>query len=106
MDNETWLIELGDEIIDKKSEFGIEELTDYEKAIYCLWVVDYSIRNSGTLDAVEDLYPEALVEFESLAAKHKWLPQLSFTEIVSNQELYYQNYEALCNGLRSVQSNT
>lgn len=106
MDNETWLIEFGDKIIEKKSEVGIEVLTDYEKAIYCLWVVDYSIRNSGTLDAVEDLYPRALVEFESFSAKHKWLPKLSLMEIVSSQESYYQNYDVLCNGLRSVQSST
>ncbi|BCV33574.1 hypothetical protein TUM4442_31010 [Shewanella algae] len=80
MDNETWLIEFGDDIIDKKAERGIEALSNYEKAVYCLWVIDYSIRNSGTLDAVEDLYPEAPVEFESLVLKHNWLSKFRLKE--------------------------
>jgi len=30
LDNETWLIELGDGVIEKKAKFGINTLTDYE----------------------------------------------------------------------------
>ena len=47
LDNETWLIVEGDRIIEKKSKHGYESLTKLEKAIYCLWVVDYAVRTSA-----------------------------------------------------------
>ena len=55
LDNETWLIDYGDELIEKKSEQGFNGLSDLEKIVYCLWVID-SIRNSGTLDVVEEIF--------------------------------------------------
>ncbi|MCA0895125.1 hypothetical protein [Microbulbifer agarilyticus] len=106
LDNETWLIELGDDVIEKKAEIGIEALTDYEKAVYCLWVIDYSIRNSGTLDALEDIYPKAISDLESLIGKNNWLSKFRVKEISSSQEAYYNNFEELCSELRSIQART
>ncbi|MPW29603.1 hypothetical protein F9L16_11430 [Agarivorans sp. B2Z047] len=106
LDNETWLIELGDDVIEKKAEIGIEALTDYEKSVYCLWVIDYSIRNSGTLDALDDIYPEAISEFDSLTGKNNWLSKSSIKDISSSEEAYYNNFEELCNEFRSVQACT
>ena len=56
MDNETWLIEIGDEIIEKKSNSNYEDLSELEKSVYCFWVIDYAVRNSGTLGPFADLY--------------------------------------------------
>ncbi len=106
LDNETWLIEFGDDVIEKKAEIGVKALTDYEKTVYCLWVIDYSIRNSGTLDSLEDIYPDAISEFESVASKNNWLSTFSIQEICNNQEAYYNNFEELCNELRSIQVST
>ncbi|TAA42571.1 hypothetical protein [Corallincola spongiicola] len=104
LDNETWLIEFGDDVIEKKAELGIEALTDYEKVVYCFWVIDYSIRNSGTLDAIEDIYPEAISEFEALAGKNHWLSKFNIKEVSSSEEAYYRNFEVFCSELRSVQT--
>jgi len=106
LDNETWLIELGDGVIEKKAKFGINTLTDYEKSVYCLWAIDYSIRNSGTLDALEDIYPEAVSELEYLSSENNWLSKFSIKEISSSEDAYYKNFEEICNELRSVQAST
>jgi hypothetical protein len=106
LDNETWLIELGDDVIEKKAKSGIETLTDYEKSVYCLWVIDYSIRNSGTLGALEDIHPDAISELEHLTSENNWLSKFSIKEISSSEEAYYKNFEELCNELRSVQAST
>ncbi len=45
-DFETWIIETGDAIIQKQSEQGKAPLSPIEQAVYCLWVIDYAVRNS------------------------------------------------------------
>ena len=50
MDNETWVIEEGDRIIQKKAHFGNNSLTEWESLVYSLWVADSGMRNAGDLD--------------------------------------------------------
>ena len=68
-ENETWLIERGDEIIEKKAAQGYECLSKWERLVYCLWVCDYSIRNAGDLDTGTDIYPNYLPEMRELASE-------------------------------------
>src|SRR5215213_8978179 len=69
-------------------------LTDTEAAIYCLWVVDYSIRNSGTLGAMEDLYPDALVELHRFARERRCdrLSLISDPENADDKEAFCEDY--------------
>ena len=46
-DNETWVVEAGDTVIQKKASCGIERLSPWERLVYCLWVADYGMRNAG-----------------------------------------------------------
>ena len=92
-DNETWLIDRGDEIIGKKADQGIVALSVWERLIYCLWVADYSIRNAGDLETANDLYQGYRTELFSLA------DQLGLSETASaftlqNDQLL-QQYEVL-----------
>lgn len=110
LDNETWLIEIGDEIIEKKSDSGYETLNEVEKSIYCFWVVDYAVRNSGTLDAVEDLYPQALTELNDHANSNGWS---EMSVLIANSsdsamfcDLYYEKFEMACNEVRSSYEST
>ena len=68
-DWETWLIESGHAIIEKKSERGAEALTDMERLTYCLWVADYGMTNAGDLRTSKDLYPDFQIEGLKLAQK-------------------------------------
>ena len=54
-DNETWIIEAGDAVIQKEARLGIGRLTPWEALVYCVWVADYGMRNAGDLDTAEDL---------------------------------------------------
>ena len=58
MTNEDWIIEVGDEIIQKKADQGKEKLSKWETLVYCLWVADYGMRNAGDLDTAQDLYAD------------------------------------------------
>jgi hypothetical protein len=67
--NETWLIEAGDQVIQKKAEQGRDALTACERLIHCVWVADYSMRNAGDLITASDLYPPFREEATQLAGE-------------------------------------
>ena len=68
-DNETWIIEAGDAVIEKKASAGIESLSAIERLIYCVWVADYGMRNAGDLDTARDVYPSFQCEGARLAGE-------------------------------------
>ncbi|WP_332770517.1 hypothetical protein [Phenylobacterium sp.] len=49
-DNETWLIDTGHDVIEKKAATGPASLNPRERLIYCLWVADYGMKNAGDLE--------------------------------------------------------
>jgi len=109
LDNESWLIEIGDVVIEKKADSSYSNLSEIEKAIYCLWVIDYSVRNSGTLEAVDDLHPNALDELHEYANTHNWN---SISTLLSKSENetafcneYYELFDSACNEIRSKYEN-
>jgi hypothetical protein len=79
-DNETWIIDAGDAVIQKKATSGIEALSPSEHLIYCLWVADYGMRNAGDLVTAADLYPSFQTEAVRLANRlHLPFTQESFS---------------------------
>lgn len=68
-DNETWLIDTGDDVISKKAEQGRDALSTCERLIYCVWVADYSMRNAGDLLTAADLYAPFKEEAAQLASE-------------------------------------
>ena len=101
-DNETWLIDSGDEVISKKAECGIESLSDLDRLIYCLWVADYGMRNAGDLATASDLYPPFRVEAAELAAKLSLgfvADSFSLPEPLLEQQ-YHERFERICSDLR------
>jgi hypothetical protein len=58
MDNETWIVEEGDRISQKKARLGFDRLTDWERLVYSLWVADYGMRNAGDLSTARDVYAD------------------------------------------------
>jgi hypothetical protein len=64
---ETWIIEIGGGVIEKKAAYGEDALTPLERLIYCVWVADYGMQNAGDLDTASDVYPQFQEEGASLA---------------------------------------
>jgi hypothetical protein len=111
-ENETWLVETGDIVIAKKTGSDLSSLTDTERAIYCFWVIDYSVRNSGTLGAMEDLYPNALSELNQFARKNHCARLSLISDPVSSTdeekfcEDFYRLFDAACNEMRALYERT
>jgi hypothetical protein len=64
---ETWLIDRGDDIIRKESQFGEGSLDATERLILFLWYTDYCMRNAGDLGNLDDLCADCLEQAEKLA---------------------------------------
>lgn len=64
-------LEEGARIIQKKADSSLENLNAWELLVYCLWVADYGMMNSGDLDTASDVYAEfqttALISARSLS---------------------------------------
>ena len=103
-DNETWLIDAGDEVIQKKATNGMPSLTSREKLIYCLWVADYGMRNSGDLATAFDLYPdfqrEAMILAEELSLEFTRQSFSLPTEVLQRQ--YFERFDRICDELKRI----
>ena len=105
MDNETWVIEAGDRIIQEKARIGFDHLTEWERLVYSLWVADYGMRNAGDLDTARDVY----ADFQSVArhaAEVLSLPATRDTFALAHdslQERYFDLFEAVCDEVRSAE---
>jgi hypothetical protein len=98
MDNQTWIIETGDSVIRKKAASGIGSLTPWELLVYCLWVVDYCMRNGGDLDNAAIFF----LDFRSNGRKSAEVLDLPFTRAafaLPNNDLervYFEQFDSIC----------
>ncbi|MAT38067.1 MAG: hypothetical protein CL946_00520, partial [Ectothiorhodospiraceae bacterium] len=105
IDNETWVIEEGDRIVQKKAHVGIDGLTDRERLVYVLWLADYGMRNGGDLSTARDVFGD----FQSVAllsASKLSLPTTcnAFTlDPDTLQERYFDLFEAVCTEIRGAE---
>ena len=102
-ENETWIIDAGDEVIGKKAASGMDSLTPRERLIYCLWVADYGMRNAGDLETACDLF----VPFQSLGRETAMalnLPQtLSLFDLTRDEmeQRYFDHFDVVCEEIRA-----
>lgn len=104
-ENESWLMSAGGKALEKKTRRGIKRLTDREHLLYCLWVVDYCMRNAGDLMQVDLLYENCLAEGKRLA-KSLSLPFAEQSFSLSRDKLeaeYEARFERLCSEVRRIQ---
>ncbi|QNA83764.1 hypothetical protein G4G27_07005 [Sphingomonas sp. So64.6b] len=102
IDNQTWLIDDGHAIIEKKRAGGIDALTPRERLIHCFWIADYSMRNAGDLATARDLDPRYLSDARSVAALLD-LPVTAAAFGLSEGELerrFFDLFDRLCDELR------
>jgi hypothetical protein len=103
-DMETWLLETGDEIIEKRAEQGEASLSRPEHAIYCMWALDYAVRNAGSLDALEDVHETAIEDLAAFARAEKIGVLSALLDMAADEEAfidaYYEQFDAACTELR------
>jgi hypothetical protein len=104
-DNEDWIVEAGDTVIQKKASCGIECLSPWEMLVYCLWVADYGMRNAGDLDTAADVYPpfqldaKRTAETLSLRLTHE---AFSLSQGDLERE-YFDRFESICDEIRAAE---
>ena len=54
-DYESWLLDAAEPVLRREIEVGAAALAGWERALYCLWIADYSMRNAGDLRSAYDL---------------------------------------------------
>lgn len=105
-DFETWIIEAGDIVIRKLVAEGPHSLSATEQAIHDLWEVDYAVRNSGSLDVLEDIHPNAAIDLVDflLAKGDSSLANslLAMTRSGEPSAIYYSIFCELCGTLRRL----
>ena len=106
-DNETWVVNRGDEIIEKKAGVGLAGLNDWEHLVYCLWVADYMMRNAGDLANAPDLYPSFQREARKCAKKLGLTASEKIFALPSKQfeREYFDRFEEVCEEIRNAESS-
>ena len=104
-DDETWLLSVADDILQKRAAPNSAAMTPTDQAIYCFWVIDYAVRNSGTLEPMRELYPKAVKELNAFARTHA-LPRLTAWLTSSADEdafcaAYHDAFPSICAELRT-----
>lgn len=104
-DNETWIIETGDAIIQKKAQSGLEGITPWEQLVYCVWVADYGMRNAGDLDTAHDLYADYQSEARRIAdsLSLRLTRETFFLTQRDLQREYFNRFEGICTEIRSAE---
>ena len=103
--NQSWVVDAGDRVIQKKAETGATSLNDWERLVYCLWLADYMMRNAGDFANAKSMCPnfqtdaKQLAERLNLAATHE---AFSLSERKLQKE-YFDRFEGICDEIKSAE---
>jgi hypothetical protein len=100
--NESWIVQAGDVVIQKRARGGVGSLSPVEKLIYCVWVADYGMRNAGDLETAYDVYSDFQPEATRLA-RELGLQQThrAFSLPVADLQCeYFDRFEEICDEIR------
>ena len=103
-DNESWIIDAGDAVIEKRADDGDGALTPIDKLVYCLWVADYGMRNAGDLVTAADVYAPFQEEAAQLA-KDLSLTITRDAFALSREELqrrYFELFDPICEEIKAA----
>ena len=103
-DSETWLIETGHDVIERKAVLGSNAHSARERLIYCMWVADYGMRNAGDLESSRDLYAAFQDEGKALAAELSLPVSLAAFSLRTSelQDQYFDLFDGICGELREA----
>lgn len=105
-DNETWLIESSDAVIQKKARLGMGGLSQWEALVYCVWVADYGMRNAGDLDAAKDLYSGFHADALRIAGQLSLSATYATFSLTRKklEQQYFARFDAMVDEVRRSQS--
>jgi hypothetical protein len=104
-ENQSWIVQAGDRVIQKKARAGAASLSDWEQLVYCLWLADYMMRNAGDFANAQDMCPT----FQSDAKQFAERLGLAATRDAFSlsqrklQKEYFDRFERICNEIKSAE---
>lgn len=104
-ENESWIVDRGALVIEKKAQSGSDSLNKWEGLVYCLWLADYMMRNAGDFANAVDMCPDFQKDAKRLAVRLS-LPLTSEAFGLPRRKLqreYFERFEAMCNEIRSAE---
>jgi hypothetical protein len=104
-DNETWVIEAGDKVIQKKATMGAASLAPWEMLVYCLWVADHGMRNAGDLKTAADVYADFQSDARRIAEALSLRVSLAAFSLTQGEleQAYFDRFESLCDEIRRAE---
>src|SRR3982751_2291259 len=104
-ENQTWVVERGGVVVEKKSQVGLAGLSDWERLLYCFWVTDYMMRNAGDFANAEVMYPDFQVDAARFA-KSLGLATTYQTFSLSRRKLqreFLGRFESICEEIKRTE---
>ncbi|WP_062470999.1 hypothetical protein [Variovorax boronicumulans] len=102
---ETWLLEVGDLVIQKQADGGASALSEPERAVYWMWLIDYAVRNSGSFGPLEDRNSTALADLATFATDARLSSLASWLALSSDEEgfcaTYHDRFDEGCAELKA-----
>ena len=103
-DNETWVIEVGGDVVEKRAEVGFDAMSPRECLIYWLWWADYMMQNAGDFaNAValdHDFQQEIVLNADRLGLTFtKETFSLSRADL---QDQYFDRFDRVCDEVRNA----
>jgi hypothetical protein len=106
--NESWIVDRGERVIDKKAQCGAWSLNAWERLVHCVWIADYMMRNAGDFTNANDMYPDFQSDAKRFAEELE-LPVTHSAFSLSQQGLqreYFNWFEAMCDEIRRAEPCT
>ena len=107
-ENQSWVVDRGGDVVEKKAQTGVASLSDWERLVYCLWVTDYMMRNAGDFLNAEVMYPD----FQTDATRFSKSLGLATTHALFSlsqrklQRDYFDRFEAVCDEIKKAEHQT
>src|SRR3954471_12220943 len=104
-ENQTWVVERGGDVVEKKAQVGLVGLSDWKRLVYCLWVTDYMMRNAGDFANAEVMYPDFQTDAARFA-KALGLATTFQTFSLSRRKLqreFLDRFESVCEEIKRAE---
>jgi len=103
-ENETWVVEAGGDVVEKKAEVGLNGLSEHEQLLYWLWWADYMMNNAGDFAGAEDLNRDFQSEIVNCANKldMRFTAETFLLPRETLREQYFDRFDRVCAELRGA----
>jgi hypothetical protein len=106
LDLETWLIDTGDDVLQKLHNEGASSISPTEWGVYWMWTIDYAVRNSGSFGPLQDMDSTAIDDLRAFSERTCLQKLTVWLNSSVNESMFCQSYlehfDEACSELRDA----